>query len=84
MLRQKFDQGWSNRRTAASEEEQQRVLRLTRPAQIQVDARLQGPTLRLEDLLKLNEGDVLAFDYSVNKPIDFFELIDLARELLKD
>ncbi|MBI2685690.1 MAG: flagellar motor switch protein FliM [Acidobacteria bacterium] len=71
MLRQKFDQGWSNRRTAASDEEQQRVLRLIRPGQVQVDARLQGPTLRLEDLLQLNEGDVLAFDYSATKPIHF-------------
>ncbi|MBL8236369.1 MAG: flagellar motor switch protein FliM [Bryobacterales bacterium] len=70
MLRQKFDQGWSNRRTAASEEEQARVLRLIRPAQVQVDARLQGPTLRLEDLLELKEGDVLAFDFSANRPIN--------------
>lgn len=71
MLRQKFDQGWSNRRSAASEEEQARVMRLIRPAKILVDARLQGPTLRLEDLLKLNEGDVLAFDHSETKPVNF-------------
>jgi flagellar motor switch protein FliM len=70
MLRQKFDQGWSNRRAAASEEEQARVLRLIRPAKIHVDARLQGPTLRLEDLLELKEGDVLAFDYSSTKPVN--------------
>ncbi|MFN0106878.1 MAG: flagellar motor switch protein FliM [Bryobacteraceae bacterium] len=69
MLRQKFDQGWSNRRGAASEEEKGRVLRLIRPAKVQVDARLQGPTLRLEDLMELKEGDVLAFDYSSTKPI---------------
>jgi len=69
MLRQKFDQGWSNRRTGASEEEQARVLRLIRPAQVHVDARLQGPTLRMEDLLQLSEGDVLAFDHSASKPI---------------
>ena len=70
MLRQKFDQGWSNRRTAASEEEQARVLRLIRPARVHVDARLQGPTLRVEDLLELKEGDLLAFDYSATKPIN--------------
>ncbi|HEU0120316.1 MAG TPA: flagellar motor switch protein FliM [Bryobacteraceae bacterium] len=69
MLRQKFDQGWSNRRAGASEEEQARVLRLIRPAQVQVDAKLQGPTLRMEDLLKMNAGDVLVFDHSTNKPI---------------
>lgn len=70
MLRQKFDQGWSNRRSAASEEEQTRVLRLIRPAQMQIDARLQGPTLRLEDLLQMQQGDVLALDYSEAKPIN--------------
>jgi flagellar motor switch protein FliM len=71
MLRQKFDQGWSNRRTEASEEEKARALRLVRPAQLQVDARLQGPTLSVEDLLSLNAGDVLGFDFSVNKDLDF-------------
>lgn len=70
MLRQKFDQGWSNRRAAVTEDDQARVLRLIRPAQIHIDARLQGPTLRVEDLLALEEGDVLAFDYSVTKPIN--------------
>jgi len=69
MLRQKFDQGWSNRRTGASEEEQARVMRLIRPAKIEIDARLDGPTLRMEDLLKLATGDVLVFDYSANRPI---------------
>ena len=70
MLRQKFDQGWTNRRTAASEDEQARVMRLIRPARVHLDARLQGPTLRMEDLLELKEGDVLAFDYSTTKPIN--------------
>ena len=70
MLRQKFDQGWTNRRTAASEDEQARVMRLIRPARVHMDARLQGPTLRMEDLMELKEGDVLAFDYSTTKPIN--------------
>ena len=70
MLRQKFDQGWTNRRTAASEDEQARVMRLIRPARVHLDARLQGPTLRMEDLMELKEGDVLAFDYSTTKPIN--------------
>lgn len=70
MLRQKFDQGWLNRRTAASEDDQARVMRLIRPAKVSVDARLEGPTLRLEDLLEIKEGDVLVFDYSAAKPIN--------------
>ena len=70
MLRQKFDQGWSNRRTEASDVDQRRVLRLVKPSHIQVDARLQGPTLKVQDLLALEEGDVLAFDFSTEKPLN--------------
>jgi flagellar motor switch protein FliM len=70
MLRQKFDQQWSVRKTRATEEERARVLRLIRPAIINLDARLQGPTLGVQALLDLKEGDVLAFDYPVDRPLD--------------
>src|SRR5580698_8158809 len=70
MLRQKFDQQWSVRKTRATEEEHGRVMRLIRPAQMHLDARLQGPTLSVATLLDLTEGDVLAFDYPVGKPVD--------------
>jgi flagellar motor switch protein FliM len=70
MLRQKFDQQWSVRKTQATEEEHLRMLRLIRPAMIHLDARLQGPTLSVGTLLDLAEGDVLAFDYPVGRPVD--------------
>ena len=70
MLRQKFDQQWSVRKTQATEDEHSRVLRLIRPASIHLDARLQGPTLNVATLLDLAEGDVLAFDYPVAKPVE--------------
>jgi flagellar motor switch protein FliM len=70
MLRQKFDQQWSVRKTRATEEERARVLRLIRPAVINLDARLQGPTLGVQALLDLKEGDVLAFDYPTDRPLD--------------
>jgi flagellar motor switch protein FliM len=70
MLRQKFDQQWSVRKTEMTELEQQRTLRLLKPASLNFDARLEGPTLQLRDLLKLEEGDVLKFDYPVEKPVD--------------
>jgi flagellar motor switch protein FliM len=70
MLRQKFDQQWSVRKTQATEEEHDRVMRLIRPAIIHLDARLQGPTLSVGTLLDLIEGDVLAFDYPVGRPVD--------------
>ena len=71
MLRQKFDQQWSVRKTQATEDEHARMLRLIRPAIVRLDARLQGPKLGVQALLELQEGDVLAFDYPVERPIDF-------------
>lgn len=70
MLRQKFDQQWSVRKTQASEDDHQRVLRLIKPSQVRMDSRLQGPTLRIEDLLQIEEGQILAFDYPVEKQVD--------------
>lgn len=78
MLRQKFDQGWSNRRSESTEADQQRVLRLVKSSQVVLDARLQGPTLKVQDLLDLEEGDTVVFDYPTERPLNL-----LANGLLK-
>lgn len=70
MLRQKFDQQWSVRKTEVTEDEHSRILRLIKPASLHVDARLQGPTLAVEDMMRLECGDVLTFDYGADKPVD--------------
>jgi len=70
MMRQKFDQQWSVRKTHASETEQARVLRVLRQATLTLEARLEGPTLTIEDLLELREGHVLVFDLPVNRPVE--------------
>jgi flagellar motor switch protein FliM len=70
MMRQKFDQQWSVRKTHASEAEQARVLRVLRQATLTLEARLEGPTLTVEDLLGLREGHVLVFDLPVHRPIE--------------
>ena len=31
---------------------------------------MRGPTLTVEDLLSIKAGDVLTFDYPVNRPVD--------------
>jgi len=72
MLRHKFDQQWSVRRSESTETEHARVLRLVRPAEMSLDGRLEGPSLKVEDLLELSEGDVLAFDFPVGKPLNLF------------
>ena len=69
MLRQKFDQQWSVRKAQPGEGEHARVLKLLKPATVQADARLNGPTLLLGDLLSLDVDDVLTFDYSTKKEI---------------
>ncbi len=70
MLRQKFDQHRTIRKTQATDEEHTRVLRLIRPSIVHLDARLQGPKLAVPELLDLKEGDVLLFDYPDTRPLD--------------
>jgi flagellar motor switch protein FliM len=70
MLRQKFDQQWSVRRTESTAAEQSRTLGLLKPAQMKLDARLEGPTLLVSDLLRLTTGDVLAFDHPLHRPLN--------------
>ena len=70
MMRQKFDQQWSVRKTHASQAEQARILNLLRDGGITVEARLEGPTLTVRDLLGLSEGHLLTFDYPVERSIE--------------
>ncbi|MBZ5724898.1 MAG: flagellar motor switch protein FliM [Acidobacteriia bacterium] len=70
MMRQKFDQQWSVRKTHASPGEQMRLLRRLREATLTVEARLDGPSLKVRDLLGLREGHLLTFDYPVERPIE--------------
>ncbi len=71
MLRQKFDQQWSVRKTRASDEEHARTLRILQPAMVRAESSLTGPTLSVASLMELKEGDVLAFDFPLEQPMDF-------------
>src|ERR1051326_8785071 len=70
MMRQKFDQQWSLRKSHASDGEQQRMFRLLRNASLTLESRLEGPTLTVENLLALAEGNLLLFDASVDSPVE--------------
>ncbi|MBL8214348.1 MAG: flagellar motor switch protein FliM [Bryobacterales bacterium] len=70
MLRQKFDQQWSMRKSESTEAEMTRMLDLVKPSTLHLDARLRGPTLSVQDLMSLDEGNVLMFDYPTQKHID--------------
>jgi len=69
MLRQKFDQQWSLRKTDSTEDEQGRVLKLIQASKLHLDGRLEGPTICVQDMLKLSVGDVIAFDHPVDRPL---------------
>lgn len=66
MLTQQF----ISRRVESAIADHARIFKLVRGSTVRLDSRLHGPTLTVENLLKLNGGDVLAFDYPVEKPID--------------
>jgi flagellar motor switch protein FliM len=70
MMRQKFDQQWSLRKTHASSAEQARILRLLRETAVTLEARLEGPTLSVEDFLQMEEGHLLMLDYPVGRPLE--------------
>ena len=70
MMRQKFDQQWSVRKTESTELEQSRVLTLVEAANVNLEMRLQGGAIPVEELMNLKDGDVLSFDYSVEQPLE--------------
>lgn len=71
MLRQRFDQQWSIRKTQSTNDEQERMLRLIRPSTVRLDARLEGPKLGVTELLNLQDGDTVVFDYPIERSLDF-------------
>jgi len=60
------------RKIEASETEQLRTLDLLRDAKLTVEAHLEGPMLRVRELLELKEGDVLTFDHPIGQPVSGF------------
>lgn len=70
MMRQKFDQQWSMRRTQSSEADQAALLTLVEPARMELDVQLRGPRLLVSDLLALAAGDVLMFDFPLERTLE--------------
>jgi flagellar motor switch protein FliM len=70
MMRQKFDQQWSVRKTLASSAEQERVLRILRGATLTLESRLEGPTVSVKNLLRMSEGHLIAFDYPIDRAVE--------------
>jgi flagellar motor switch protein FliM len=70
MMRQKFDQQWSVRKSHASEGEQAKFLCRLRNAAFQTEARLEGLQLSVRDLLALEEGNLVTFDRALHSPVE--------------
>jgi flagellar motor switch protein FliM len=70
MMRQKFDQQWTLRKSASTDLEQSRVLDLIRGSDLASEVLLSGPEILLRDLMNLEEGDVLSFDFPASRPLD--------------
>jgi flagellar motor switch protein FliM len=70
MMRQKFDQQWSMRRTQSTDAEQAAMLVRIQPSLLSLEVRLRGPRLLARDLLRLAEGDVLSFDFPMGRAVD--------------
>jgi flagellar motor switch protein FliM len=70
MMRQKFDQQWTLRKSASTEQEQARVLNLLQVSELPSEVLLAGPELLLRDIMNLEEGDVLSFQVPAGRPLD--------------
>jgi flagellar motor switch protein FliM len=68
MLRQKFDQQWSPKRTALGDDDGARMLERIREATVCLDARMDGSTVSFGDVLCLSPGDVLMLDAPAEMP----------------
>ncbi len=60
------------RKIEATEAEQGRTLELLRDAKCTLETHLEGPMLRVREMLELKEGDVLAFDHPIDEPLGGF------------
>ena len=67
MMGPKFDQQWSPKRRESSARDRHQMLRLVRQVPVDLDVRLKGASLRIEDLLGLEHGDVVSLGIPVRR-----------------
>ena len=69
MMRQKFDQQSSLRKSDTASAHQAQMLRLVKSATMELEVRLAGPTLTVQDVLDVQPGHLVMFDYPVNRRV---------------
>jgi flagellar motor switch protein FliM len=70
MFRERSGQLMTIRRREPSETDHARILRKLRPANVELEAQLAGPKLRLDNLMRMEVGDVLALDHALTKELE--------------
>ena len=70
MFRERSGQLTTIRRREPNGTDHARILRRLRPANVELEARLAGPKLRFDNLMRLEVGDVLALDHSLAKELE--------------
>lgn len=68
-LRDKFERLQSAQQSDPRRADEARMAALLRPVQVEVEARVDGGTMSVDDLAGLEVGDVLMFDVPVDRPI---------------
>jgi flagellar motor switch protein FliM len=69
MLRQRFDHRWGQSHRYQNPEDACRIWGLTAKASIVAESRLEGNSIALKTLLRMQPGDVLALDHPVDRPL---------------
>ena len=72
MVGQKFEQQWSLRRRASAGADRARVRELAKKAPVRLDARIAGARIPVQDLLRLERGDILSLDTPVRRPVQLY------------
>lgn len=68
MMGQRFEQQWSMRRRGASGRERKKIHTLIRKVPLTLDVRAPSTSIRLEDLMALQVGDVVSLEAPIAKP----------------
>lgn len=70
MMGPKFDQQWSPKRRGSSAKDRNQMMRLVRRIPVDAEVRLEGASLRIEELLGLGPGDVVSLGIPVRRPAE--------------
>jgi flagellar motor switch protein FliM len=69
MMRQRFDEQWTTRRSQCTAEERQHMLRLVSGSEVQIEAKLPVRRVPAHQVSRLRPGDLLLLDVTVGEPV---------------